>query len=45
MMRPPERRDPDVPEVRLFAERPRRESDGTWLWPSDHIGVIATLRL
>ena len=45
MMRPPERRDPDVPEVRLFAERPHRESDGTWLWPSDHIGVIATLRL
>jgi endonuclease/exonuclease/phosphatase family metal-dependent hydrolase len=45
MMRPPERRVPDVTEVRLFAERPHRESDGTWLWPSDHIGVIATLRL
>jgi endonuclease/exonuclease/phosphatase family metal-dependent hydrolase len=36
---------PDLVEVRPFAERPHRESDGTWLWPSDHIGVIASLRL
>ena len=32
-------------ETGLFAERPYRQIDGTWLWPSDHIGVIATLRL
>jgi hypothetical protein len=34
-----------VLEVGLFAGQPHRESDGSWLWPSDHIGVIATLRL
>jgi endonuclease/exonuclease/phosphatase family metal-dependent hydrolase len=45
MMRPASGRAPEVMEVRLFAERPHRESDGTWLWRSDHIGVIATLWL
>jgi endonuclease/exonuclease/phosphatase family metal-dependent hydrolase len=45
MMRPAGGRAPEVMEVGRFAERPHRESDGTWLWPSDHIGVIATLRL
>ncbi|HVB78709.1 MAG TPA: endonuclease/exonuclease/phosphatase family protein [Candidatus Binataceae bacterium] len=45
MMRPADGRAPAVMEVGLFAERPYRESDGTWLWLSDHIGVIATLRL
>lgn len=45
MMRPPGGRAAEVREVGLFAERPHRESDGTWLWLSDHIGVIATLRL
>ena len=43
MMRPAGRRTPEVSEVALFADRPHRQSDGTWLWPSDHIGVIATL--
>lgn len=32
-------------DVGLFADRPHRERDGTWLWRSDHIGVIATLWL
>jgi endonuclease/exonuclease/phosphatase family metal-dependent hydrolase len=45
MMRPAGGRAPEVVDVGPFAERPHRESDGTWLWPSDHIGVIATLRL
>jgi hypothetical protein len=45
MMRPPNRRRPEVTEVGLFAEQPHRESDGSWLWLLDHIGVIATLRL
>jgi endonuclease/exonuclease/phosphatase family metal-dependent hydrolase len=45
MVRPAEGRAPEVAEVGPFAERPHRESDGTWLWPSDHIGVIASLRL
>jgi endonuclease/exonuclease/phosphatase family metal-dependent hydrolase len=35
----------EVREVGPFAERPHREPDGTCLWPSDHIGVFATLRL
>ncbi len=39
------RRAPEVVEVGLFADRPHRQPDGTWLWPSDHIGVIATLKL
>lgn len=45
MMRPAGGHAPEVREVALFADRPHRRSDGTWLWPSDHIGVIATLRL
>lgn len=44
MMRPAGGRAPEVAEVGLFAERPR-ERDGTWLWPSDHIGVVSTLLL
>jgi endonuclease/exonuclease/phosphatase family metal-dependent hydrolase len=45
MMRPASGRAPEVVEVGQFAGRPHRESDGTWLWPSDHIGVMATFRL
>jgi endonuclease/exonuclease/phosphatase family metal-dependent hydrolase len=45
MMRPAGRRAPEVAEVALFADRPHRESNGSWLWLSDHIGVIATLLL
>jgi endonuclease/exonuclease/phosphatase family metal-dependent hydrolase len=45
MMRPASGRAPEVVEVEPFAGRPHRERDGTWLWPSDHIGVMATLRL
>jgi endonuclease/exonuclease/phosphatase family metal-dependent hydrolase len=45
MVRPRGGHAPEVVEVGPFAERPHRESDGTWLWPSDHIGVIASLRL
>ena len=45
MMRPANGRAPEVTGVALFADRPHRESDGTWLWRSDHIGVIATLWL
>ena len=46
MMRPAGAgRAPEVKEVGLFADRPHREDDGAWLWPSDHIGVIATLWL
>ncbi|MGA8059992.1 MAG: hypothetical protein WB999_17230 [Candidatus Binataceae bacterium] len=45
MMRPANGHAPEVTEVALFADRPHRESDGTWLWRSDHIGVIATLWL
>jgi hypothetical protein len=44
-MRPASGHVPEVTEVGLFADRPHRESDGTWLWRSDHIGVIATLWL
>jgi hypothetical protein len=44
MTRPSNRRTPEVTEVGLFAE-PHRESDGSWLWLSDHLGVIVTLRL
>ncbi len=35
----------EVVRVGLCADRPQRLGDGGWLWPSDHIGVIATLRL
>jgi endonuclease/exonuclease/phosphatase family metal-dependent hydrolase len=45
MMRPANGRAPEVIEVEPFGGRPHRESDGTWLWPSDHIGVMATIRL
>jgi endonuclease/exonuclease/phosphatase family metal-dependent hydrolase len=45
MMRPASGHVPEVTEVGLFSDRPHRESDGTWLWRSDHIGVIATLWL
>jgi len=45
MMWPARRRAPQVTEVRPFAGQPHQESDGTWLWRSDHIGVIATLWL
>ncbi len=45
MMRPASGHAPAAIEVGLFADRPHRESDGTWLWRSDHIGVIATLWL
>lgn len=45
LMRPGRGRLPEVVNVGLFADRPHRQPDGTWLWPSDHIGVIATLRL
>jgi len=45
MVRPAGGRALEVVEVGPFADRPHRQSDGTWLWPSDHIGVIATLRL
>ncbi|HZO82770.1 MAG TPA: endonuclease/exonuclease/phosphatase family protein [Candidatus Binataceae bacterium] len=45
LMRPGRGRTPEVVEVGLFADRPHRQPDGTWLWPSDHVGVIATLRL
>ncbi len=45
MLRPANGCAPAVVEAGPFAERPQRQSDGTWLWPSDHIGVIATLRL
>jgi endonuclease/exonuclease/phosphatase family metal-dependent hydrolase len=45
MVRPENERSPEVSEVGLFADKPHREPDGSWLWPSDHIGVIATLRL
>ncbi len=43
MLRPPNGKAPAVSEVGLFADRPHREPDGSWLWPSDHIGVIATV--
>ena len=43
--RPASGHAPEVTEVGLFADRPHREDDGTWLWRSDHIGVIATLWL
>jgi hypothetical protein len=45
MMRVAGGNDAEVRKVGPFAERPHRERDGTWLWPSDHIGVFATLRL
>jgi endonuclease/exonuclease/phosphatase family metal-dependent hydrolase len=32
-------------EVRLFLDGAHREPDGCYLWPSDHIGVMARLRL
>jgi endonuclease/exonuclease/phosphatase family metal-dependent hydrolase len=31
--------------VALCADRPRCSGDGAWLWPSDHVGVMATLNL
>lgn len=45
MLRPANGRALEVAEAGLFAERPHRQSDETWLWPSDHIGVIARLML
>ena len=45
MMRPPEGMRSRRDGSEAFAEWPHRESDGTWLWRSDHIGVIATVRL
>jgi endonuclease/exonuclease/phosphatase family metal-dependent hydrolase len=43
MLRPRRGDAPTVREVGLFADRPHREPDGSWLWLSDHIGVIATV--
>jgi hypothetical protein len=45
MVRPTDGRAPEVVQVGPFGERPHRESDGNWLWLSDHIGVISTIRL
>lgn len=35
----------EIADARLFLERPCRRADGKWLWASDHVGVIASLRL
>lgn len=40
--RAPRRSDFKVMEARLFLDRPNPEPNGRWLWPSDHIGVMAT---
>lgn len=32
-------------DVRLFLDRPSQTSEEGWLWASDHMGVIATIRL
>ena len=45
MLRSENGRTPEVSEVGLFADKPNREPEGRWLWPSDHIGVIATIHL
>jgi endonuclease/exonuclease/phosphatase family metal-dependent hydrolase len=38
-------RESEIVEARLFLDRPHREPDGRWLWSSDHVGVMARLRL
>ncbi|MGH8013192.1 MAG: endonuclease/exonuclease/phosphatase family protein [Candidatus Binataceae bacterium] len=43
--RPPHGGGLNVSEARLFIDEPHREPENKWLWPSDHIGVVATLRL
>ena len=35
----------EITNARLFLDRAQRLRDGSWLWASDHIGLIATLRL
>ncbi len=35
----------EIADVQLFLDRPRVQTDGGWLWGSDHIGVLATIRL
>ena len=34
----------EIVEPRLFLDRPSRVGEG-WLWASDHIGVMGTVRL
>lgn len=34
-----------VAEARLFMERPAHLPEGGWLWGSDHLGVLARIRL
>jgi endonuclease/exonuclease/phosphatase family metal-dependent hydrolase len=43
--RPPRGQELILSEVRLFLDNAHREPDGRYLWPSDHIGVMARLRL
>jgi endonuclease/exonuclease/phosphatase family metal-dependent hydrolase len=45
MMRAGHGSELEVLKVAPFADRPRLLDDGAWLWPSDHTGVIATIRL
>lgn len=41
----PGARGGQVIEARLFMERPVRLPEGGWLWGSDHVGVLAKVRL
>lgn len=43
--RAPRGSDSNVVDARLFLDRPSLERDGCWLWPSDHIGVMAAFSL
>ncbi|MGH7988105.1 MAG: endonuclease/exonuclease/phosphatase family protein [Candidatus Binataceae bacterium] len=43
--RPPRGGTLNIEDARLFIGEAHHEPKNKWLWPSDHIGVLATLRL
>ncbi len=45
LLRPGHLRPARIVKAGLFLDQPLLRPDGGWLWPSDHIGVIATLLL
>jgi hypothetical protein len=33
-----------VPNSDVIANTPTHQSDGRWIWPSDHYGFVSTVR-
>ncbi len=43
MARPPSTCALSVPASDLIGDTPAALADGTWLWPSDHLGFVSTV--